>query len=193
MGSMSFLFDTPSAVHEEVEAIGAIAAELGGQALERARLYDLERQSRQALDRILRVAPRLYAGTPDEISIAICSEARRTLGADITEIWRVDSDWIWLELVCRDPDSVELGAKDRLDLTDLPGLREAVEKLEVTFVSDAEERVTGDLLAYVRRLGIRSWLWAPIAVGGRAERLLFFSWQHVLSELDPSTMLLVKK
>jgi GAF domain-containing protein/anti-sigma regulatory factor (Ser/Thr protein kinase) len=193
VGSMSFLFDSPGAMHEEADAIASIAAELGGQALERARLYDTERQSRQALDRILRVAPRLYAGTPDEISIAICSEARRTLGADITEIWRVDRDWVWLDLVCRDPEGPELGARERLDLADLPGLREAVENLEVTFVPDAEQRVSGDLLAYVRRLGVRSWLWAPIAVGGRAERLLFFSWQHVLSEPDPSTMLLARR
>ena len=39
-----------------------IAADLGGQALERAELYAQERASREGLDRILAVAPRLPAG-----------------------------------------------------------------------------------------------------------------------------------
>ena len=80
VGSLSFLYDDPSAVHEEADAIAAIAADLGGQALERARLYARERQWRQALDRILRAAPRLYSGTTDEVSLEICREARRALG-----------------------------------------------------------------------------------------------------------------
>jgi GAF domain-containing protein/anti-sigma regulatory factor (Ser/Thr protein kinase) len=193
VGSMSFLFDVPGAAHEEAETIALIAADLGGQALERAGLYDRERQSRQALDRILRVAPRLYFGTPEEVSIAICREARRTLDADITEIWRVDADWLWLELVCRDPDDEELSAHDRLEIVKLPGLREAVESLEVTFVADTEQSVDEDLLAYVRRLGIRSWLWAPIVVGGRVERLLFFSWHSVVLEPDASTVVLARR
>ena len=193
VGSLSFLFDRPDAAHDEAEAIALIAADIGGQALERAQLYERERQSRQALDRILRVAPRLYTGSPDEISAEICREARRTLDADITEIWRVDDDWLWLELVCRDPEDETLNGHDRLDVAQLPGLRSAVDRLEVTYVADAEEILEGDLLEYARRLGIRSWLWAPIAVGGRAERLLFFSWQSVMSEPHPSTMVLARR
>jgi GAF domain-containing protein/anti-sigma regulatory factor (Ser/Thr protein kinase) len=193
VGAMSFLFDRPDSVHEEADAIAAIAADLGGQALERSRLYEREQQWRQALDRILRAAPRLYAGTTDEISLEICREARHTLGADITEIWHVDADWVWLELVCRDPEGERLSPRARLEIADLPGLREAVETLELTFVPDAEEALTGRLLDYVRRVGIRSWLWAPIAVGGRAERVLFFSWESVLGEPDPSMMLLARR
>jgi len=193
VGSLSFLYDDPSAVHEEAGAIAAIAADLGGQALERARLYERERQWRQALDRILRAAPRLYSGTTDEVSLEICREARRALGADITEIWRVDTDWVWLELVCRVPEEQTLSPDERLAIADLPGLLEAVERTQVTFVSDAETVLSGEQLEYVRRAGIRSWVWAPIATGGRTERVLFFSWATVLSEPDPSLMLLARR
>jgi GAF domain-containing protein/anti-sigma regulatory factor (Ser/Thr protein kinase) len=193
VGSLSFLYDDPNAVHEEAEAIAAIAADLGGQALERARLYARERQWRQALDRILRAAPRLYSGTTEEVSLEICREARRALAADITEIWRVDTDWVWLELVCRVPEEESLSPDERLAIADLPGLRDAVERTQVTFVSDAEAALTGELLEYVRSVGIRSWLWAPIAAGGRTERVLFFSWATVLPEPDPSLMLLARR
>jgi GAF domain-containing protein/anti-sigma regulatory factor (Ser/Thr protein kinase) len=193
VGSLSFLYDDPKAVHAEAGAIAAIAADIGAQALERARLYARERQWRQALDRILRAAPRLYSGTTDEVSLEICREARRALGADITEIWRVDADWVWLELVCRVPEDESLSPDERLSIADLPGLREAVERTHVTFVSDAEEALSGELLEYVRSVGIRSWVWAPIAAGGRTERVLFFSWGTVLSEPEPSLMLLARR
>ena len=193
VGSLSFLYDDPSAVHEEADAIAAIAADLGGQALERARLYARERQWRQALDRILRAAPRLYSGTTDEVSLEICREARRALGADITEIWRVDADWVWLELVCRVPEEEPLSPEERLSIADLPGLRDAVEKTQVTFVPDAEAALTGDLLEYVRRIGIRSWLWAPIAAGGRTERRPLLLLGNRATEPDPSLMLLARR
>ena len=193
VGAMSFLYDRSDAVHEEADSIAVIAADLGGQALERSRLYERERQWRQGLDRMLGLAPRLYAGTPDEISLEICREARHTLGADITEIWRVDAEWVWLELVCRDPEGERLSSGERLAIGELPGLREAVENVEVTFVSDAEEILDGGLLEYARRLGIRSWVWAPIAVGGRAGRVLFLSWDTVLTDPDPSLLLLARR
>ncbi len=193
VGSLSFLYDRSEAMHEEAEAIAAIAADIGGQALERSRLYEREQVWRQTLDRLLRLAPRLYAGTIDEISVEICREARRALAADITEVWRVDSEWVWLDLVCRDPEGETLSAEERLDIAQLPGLREAVEKLDVVFVADAEEVVRGELLEYVRSVGIRSWLWAPIAVGGNAERVLFFSWSTPLGDPDPSLMVLARR
>ena len=63
----------------------------------------------------------------------------------------------------------------------------------MTFVPTPSPRCTGDLLEYVRRIGIRSWLWAPIAAGGRTEHVLFFSWGTVLTEPDPSLMLLARR
>ena len=193
VGAMSFLYDRSDRIHEDADAIAVIAADLGGQALERSRLYEREQEWRQGLDRMLRLAPRLYAGSTEEISLEICREARHTLGADLTEIWRVDAGWVSLELVCRDPEGEAPIAGEHLAIAGLPGLREAVEDVEVTFVPDAAEILEGELLEYARRAGIRSWVWAPIAVGGRAERVLFLSWETVLSDPDPSLVLLARR
>ena len=193
VGALSFLYDRSDGVHEEADAVAVIAADLGGQALERSRLYEREQQWRQGLDRMLRLAPRLYAGSTDEVSLEICREARQTLGADLTEIWRVGAGWESLELVCRDPEGDDLTSDERLAIAGLPGLRQAVENVEVTFLPDAGEVLGGEELEYARRAGIRSWVWAPIAVGGRAEHVLFLSWETVLSEPDPSLLLLARR
>ena len=63
----------------------------------------------------------------------------------------------------------------------------------MTFVPDAAEVLRGEVLEYARRVGIRSWVWAPIAVGGRAERVLFFSWESALGEPDSSLLLLARR
>jgi serine phosphatase RsbU (regulator of sigma subunit)/anti-sigma regulatory factor (Ser/Thr protein kinase) len=193
VGSLSFLFDRPQAAHEEAEAIALIAADLGGQALERARLYEREQRSREALDHLVRVSPRLYSGSAEEIRVEICREARGLLGTDMTEIWRVGADLQWLGLVCRDPEEGSQSGDERLRIDELRGLREAAETLEVVFAPDAEAFAHGDALQHVRTHGIRSWLWVPIPVGGQAQQLLFFSWQTALRETDPSTMLLARR
>ena len=54
VGAISFLYDDEDAMLEDAEALAGIAADLGGQALERAGFYERELESRQALDRILR-------------------------------------------------------------------------------------------------------------------------------------------
>ena len=55
----------------EVRALARIAADLGGQALERAGLYEQERSSREALDRILAVAPRFQQGATPEAVVGL--------------------------------------------------------------------------------------------------------------------------
>jgi serine phosphatase RsbU (regulator of sigma subunit)/anti-sigma regulatory factor (Ser/Thr protein kinase) len=194
VGSMSFLYDRDTDIDEDVVAITVIAADLGGQALERALLYERERQSRQALDRILRVAPRFHLDTAEHAGAAICREARVTFGSDFAEIWHVDGEE--LELVWRDPHG-ESSARSMPDtpvpLDALPGLRTAVEQLEVTFVPDVVELLQGRLRQYARRLGVRSWLWAPIVAGGQAERVLLISWHAVVSEPEASTVLLARR
>lgn len=191
VGSMSFLFDHEGAMHGDAEAIAQIASGLGGQALERARLYDLERESRQALDRILRVAPRFHADSAEAVTEAICREARTTFGTDIAMLWRLTDHR--LELVWRDPalESMAPGLEATLD--DFPGLMDAVGNLQVSFVADVQEEARGAGLERVRRHGIRSSLRTPIAIGGRAELVLIISWQSVVPEPDPSTLVLVRR
>ena len=87
-GAMGFPFAEPDAITAEVRTVARIAADLGGQALERAELYEQERSSREALDRILAVAPRFQQGaTPEAVVISVCAEARRAFGCDVVQVW----------------------------------------------------------------------------------------------------------
>ncbi len=89
VGVVEFLFDRENALDDELAAIASTAAGLAEQALERARLYERERETSRALDRILQVAPRFYAETTAEVTEAICREARVTFGADYGVLWRI--------------------------------------------------------------------------------------------------------
>ena len=105
VGAMGFPFAEPDAVTEEVRTVARIAADLGGQALERAELYSQERSSREALERILAVAPRFQRGTTTEAVVAsVCAEARRTFGCDVAQVWTpLDEETV--EVTWRDPPS----------------------------------------------------------------------------------------
>jgi serine phosphatase RsbU (regulator of sigma subunit)/anti-sigma regulatory factor (Ser/Thr protein kinase) len=192
VGSMSFLFDDPDEAGEDADAIAGIAADLGGQALERARLYTRESESRRALDRIVQVAPRFYTDSAESASMAICAEARTTFGADVTVLWRRHGDQ--LELVGSDPVLEPLVPGMRASLEDFPRLLDAVETLEISFVSDVQQEALGAGLERTRVLGLHSSLRVPIAVGGgEAELVLIVSWTRVLSDPDPSTFLLLQR
>ena len=192
VGSMSFLFDVQGSMHEDADAIAGIAADLGGQALERAQLYAREREARRALDRVLRVAPRFHADTPENAAATICSEARATFGADIAMLWRLKATQ--LELMSSDPASEELPPRLAVDLDQFPRLREAVEQIKVSFVPDVQLEARAEGGARVRRLGIHSSLRTPIAIGGgEAELVLVVSWDRVLPEPDPSVYALARR
>ncbi len=190
-GSLSLLFDRPASLHDESESIALIAADLGGQALERAELYQRERQSRQALDRILRVAPRFHAGTAADVAAAICREARIAFGSDFTVLWRLRGER--LELLQSDPEPELMPARLHVPLEDFPGLVDAVGDLRASFVSDVLEEARGSGLGFVRELGIRSSLRIPVTISGSIELILSVSWQQVVSEPDASTVALARR
>jgi serine phosphatase RsbU (regulator of sigma subunit)/anti-sigma regulatory factor (Ser/Thr protein kinase) len=192
VGAMSFLFADPESVHEDADAIAGIAADLGGQALERSGLYARERESRQALDRVLRIAPRFHADTAEEAAAVICAEARTTFGADLAVLWRLRGDR--LELLDAEPSSEELPTGRTVDLAQFPQLREAIEQVQVSFVPDVQKEALGEGRERARRLGIHSSLRTPIAFGsGEAGLLLIVSWDRVLPELDPSMLALARR
>jgi serine phosphatase RsbU (regulator of sigma subunit)/anti-sigma regulatory factor (Ser/Thr protein kinase) len=190
VGSVGFVFERAHELDDDTQALARIVADLAGQALERARLYEGERESRQALDRILRVAPRFLADDSDEVVTAICREARTTFGADYGVLWRVRDDTI--DLLAIDPPQPEL-AGWRLGLEKFPRLREALRGLGVSFVPDVLETTYGEGLAFVRKLGIRSSLRTPVVIGGSNELILSISWQQVISEPEPATMVVVRR
>ena len=191
IGSVGFVFDHAEGAHDEAEALAIVVAGLGGQALERARLYEREQESRRGLDRILRVAPRFFAGSESVVTDAICREARTVFGADVVMLWRVKGET--LELSAFDPelDPLRVGLESQLD--EFPRLRDAVSSLNVSFVQDVVEEARGAGLVRVKRLGIRSSLRVPVVIAGQAELVLIVSWQTMVSRPDSSTLVLVRR
>jgi serine phosphatase RsbU (regulator of sigma subunit)/anti-sigma regulatory factor (Ser/Thr protein kinase) len=190
VGAVGFVFDREHEVDDDTQALARIVADLAGQALERAQLYEAERESRQALDRILRVAPRFLADDSDQVVTAICREARTTFGADYGVLWRVSGETI--ELIAIDPPHAELTGT-RLDLGNFPRLRQALEESGVSFVPDVLDTTYSEGRAFVRNLGIRSSLRTPIVIAGSSELILSISWQQVISEPEPATMVVVRR
>mgnify|MGYP000044068472 FL=1 len=193
IGSIGFPFVEPDAFDEETRTIAQIAGDLGGQALERAGLYESERESRAGLDRILRVAPRFQAGaTPEEVLREVCREARVAFGADVAHVWTArDADWF--EVLWRDPPSPLLPPGTAVAFDDFPGLRQAVAELRTMYVHDSLTQIRGRALEQARELGIRSSLRVPIVIGGRAERVLVLQWTTVVSEPEPGIIALTRR
>ena len=191
VGSMSFLYEGEAEIDDDAIAVANIAADLGSQAIERATLYERERESRRTLDRILRVAPRFHLETAEDAGGTICREARMTFGSDYAELFRVTDGEV--ELVATNPEGPEVRLDEPLELAELPWLRRAVEQLEVTFVADAAQVPSERMRQHVGALGVHSWLWAPIVIGAHAERALLVGWHAAVSEPDSSTMLLARR
>jgi serine phosphatase RsbU (regulator of sigma subunit)/anti-sigma regulatory factor (Ser/Thr protein kinase) len=192
VGAMSFLFDEPESADEDAATIARLAADLGGQALERAQLFSRERESRQALDRVLRVAPRFHAATAEEAAAGVCVEARTTFGSDLATLWRRRSGR--LVLLHADPPHEELPAGLEVALEQFPELREAMEQVRVAFVPDVQAEALAEGRERTRRLDIHSSLRTPIAFGrGEAELILIVSWDRVLPGPDPSTLAIARR
>jgi serine phosphatase RsbU (regulator of sigma subunit)/anti-sigma regulatory factor (Ser/Thr protein kinase) len=191
IGSVGFVFEHAEEAHDDAEALAIVVAGLGGQALERARLYERELESRRGLDRILRVAPRFFAGSESVVTDAICREARTLFGADVAMLWRVKGER--LELNAFDPEVDPLHVGLESDLDDFPRLRDAVHALNVSFVPDVGEEALGEGLVRVRRIGIRSSLRVPVVIAGQAELVLIVSWQTLVSRPDSATLVLVRR
>lgn len=190
-GSIGFLFDHEGGPTSQSEGLARIVADLAGQALERARLYEQERESRQALDRILEVAPRFLVEDEGNVMASVCREARVTFGADFGVLWRVVDDE--LVLLCIDPPQPEMLADLHLPLDDFPRLHDAIRGLRNSFVPDVLETTHGAGLDFVRELGLRSSLRAPVVIAGHSELVLAISWQVVVSEPDPATLAVVRR
>jgi serine phosphatase RsbU (regulator of sigma subunit)/anti-sigma regulatory factor (Ser/Thr protein kinase) len=190
VGSVGFLFAADHALDDDTLGLARIVADLAGQALERAKLYEREQESRRALERILLVAPRFLADETEDVAAAICREARVTFGADYGVLWRIHEDEI--ELRALDPPRPDL-AGSTLRLEDFPRLRGAIQGLGTSFVPDVLQTTRGAGLDFVRRLGVRSSLRTPMVVSGASELVLSISWESVISEPDPATIAVVRR
>ena len=180
------MFAASGAIDGATVDLALVAADLGGHALERARLYAEEQQLREALDRVARLAPLFADAEPEDVPAAICHEARTTFDADAAQIWTVDGERA-------------RGARPRAGLratsrrarastpSDFIGLDRVLGHLETFFVPDAQPRPRRAVaLELVQRAGIRSVLRVPIVIGGRAESMLGLMWHRVIPEPRPA-------
>ncbi len=192
-GAMGFPFAEPDSVTAEVRTVARIAADLGGQALERAELYAQERSSREALDRILAVAPRFQQGaTPETVAASVCAEARRAFGCDVVQVWTpVDGDQ--LEVTWRAPPSDVIPPGTRIDFADFPGLIDEMRAFRSMFVPNAQLHTRGEALAHAKRLGLFSSLRIPIVIGAQFDRILALQWERVIPEPAPSVIAVARR
>jgi GAF domain-containing protein/anti-sigma regulatory factor (Ser/Thr protein kinase) len=191
VGVVAFLYERQGSVDDETVATAQTVAGLAEQALERARLYERERESRRALDRVLRVAPLFHADTVEEVTEVICREARVTFGGDYGVLWQLqDSQLVLLNI---DPVREALPPGLQVPLDDFSGLAEAVANHDVSFSPDVLLEATGEGLERIRRIGVRSSLRSPIVIGAKAELVLAVSWQVVISEPEPHTVILMRR
>ncbi|HXF98503.1 MAG TPA: SpoIIE family protein phosphatase [Gaiellaceae bacterium] len=191
VGAAGYVFEQAGAVGEDVEAMAVIVADLAGQALERARLYEREREARLALDRILAVAPRFHAESAGEVTAAICREARASFGSDYGVLWRLRGDE--LELLAIDPEAADARPGLVIPLDDFPLLGRAARELRVSFVPDVQRSSSGKGRELVRRLGVHSSFRTPITISGRTEFVLVVSWRSVVPEPDATTVLVARR
>jgi GAF domain-containing protein/anti-sigma regulatory factor (Ser/Thr protein kinase) len=192
VGSLGFPFTEPDAIDDDVVSLAQLVAELGGQALERAELYEHERRSRKALDRIARLAPRFGTESPDAVLRTICLEARETFGADVAQLWEIDGEHLVVRH--REPqDDRAIPPGVSVDVADFPGLQAAIDRLDTMFIADSPTEIKGLALEQARRFGIRSSLRVPIAVSGQAQHVLVLQWTRIVPEPPPSTLILASR
>ena len=190
---MGFPFVDPDAITPEVRTVARIAADLGGQALERAGLYELERSSREALDRILAVAPRFQQNaTPEGVAVSICAEARRAFGCDVVQIWNPIDDHEF-EVTWRDPPTDVIPPGIRIEWTDFPGLLDDMRAFRSMFVPNAQKHTRGLALRHATRLGIFTSLRIPIVMGATFERILVLQWERIVPEPAPSVLAIMRR
>ena len=190
-GAIGFPFNRPHAVDENVLSLAQIAAELGGQALQRSLAYERERSARDALERITRLVPRFVDAPEGAVVAAICEEAREVFDADVAQLWKAGDGR--LKVIWRDPPDERAPPGHVVEPRDYPGMQRSLERLDTTFFRDARTTVTGEALERVLEEGVRSVLRVPIVVAGRAELLLALRWARVVPDPTPELLALVRR
>ena len=182
VGSMGFPFTSTETIQSDLLALALLAAALGGQALERAQLYERERSLREGLERIARLAPR-FAGRPtDDVLGAICREGRITFDAGLALLWRLEGSDLFLER--RDPPEAD-GTSARVPRGAIPALELALEDLAPSF---AEACPSASPL-----LDDRATLHVPIVLGGTAEYVLTLAFGDEVTWSREGTLALARR
>jgi GAF domain-containing protein/anti-sigma regulatory factor (Ser/Thr protein kinase) len=187
IGAMAFAFAETGAVTLERRAVATLAAELGGQALERARLYELERLEAERTGRLQSLTAALAESlVPADVAAIVREHGIGTAGADAVAI----------HLVSDGGDALDLEGASGLDATDLDVVRRvALERESVLGSTYARGRASfhptldalqrdDPLLEALEEQGIVSAALFPLGALRRVHGVLLLGWRTAQS-LEP--------
>ena len=191
VGSMGFPFDSAGSVDADLVALAQLAAALGGQALERSRLYDRERSLREGLDRIARLAPRFAGERTEAVTEAVCREALATFDGDLAQLWAIAGDDA--VLVYQEPPDDGCPPGTRSPRSDVTGLDESLARQAPTFAEGPPTEGPSDTEAPFRLVGGRTVLQIPIVGAGEVDRMLTLLWSEDVPTDRPETFVLARR
>jgi serine phosphatase RsbU (regulator of sigma subunit)/anti-sigma regulatory factor (Ser/Thr protein kinase) len=192
IGALGFLFADPGRATPAQRSLARLVAELGSQALDRAMFLTEERESRERLEQILAIAPRVQAGlSPEDAVVDVCRSARETFTADAAHVWAVHADGF--EVVHREPADEALPVGTVLPASDFRVLPRAVAERRHAFVRDVPSTLEGLAYEAAAAAGTQTTLRVPIVVAGEPNRLLVLEWVRDLPEPDAGFVALVRR
>jgi serine phosphatase RsbU (regulator of sigma subunit) len=147
-----------------------------------------------AFERILESSPHFHGrGKREDVAAAMCSTAIETFACDHASLWTVSGSE--LRLLAERPPPPVVGLAESVPLGDVPAVREeVVRRGHVAFVPSLDAE-TASLPWRSRglRLGLRSSLRVPVAVGGEAAHVLVLSWSAPVPPPSRETLVVAQR
>jgi serine/threonine-protein kinase RsbW len=192
IGAMAFVFRETGAVTLERRAVATLAAELGGQALERARLYELERLEAERTGRLQSLTAALAESlVPADVAAIVREQGIGTAGADAVAIHLVSESGEALELEgASGVDTTGLEALGRVPLERNGAVATAFSRGRASFHPTLETLAPDDpLLASAEEEGLLSVALFPLGVSRRVHGVLLLGWRtaQALPEVEGVT------
>jgi GAF domain-containing protein/anti-sigma regulatory factor (Ser/Thr protein kinase) len=188
IGAMAFAFRETGAVTLERRAVATLAAELGGQALERARLYELERLEAERTGRLQSLTAALAESlVPADVAAIVREQGIGTAGADAVAIHLVSESGETLELEgASGVDTTGLEALARVPLERTGAVATAFSRGRASFHPTLETLASDDpLVASAAEEGLRSVALFPLGASRRVHGVLLLGWRTAQA-LEPT-------
>ena len=180
IGAMAFAFRESGAVTLERRAVATLAAELGAQALERARLYELERLEAERTGRLQSLTAALAVSlVPADVAAIVREQGIGTAGADAVAIHLVSESGEALELEgASGVDATGLERVARLTLERESALATAFRRGRASFHPSLETLQPDDpLRASLDAEGLVSVAVFPLGAARRVHGVLLLGWR----------------
>ena len=180
IGAMAFVFGEQGAVTLERRAVATLAAELGGQALERARLYELERSEAERTGRLQSLTAALAESlVPGDVAAIVREQGIGTAGADAVAIHLVSEGGDALELEgASGVDATELALLARLPLDRNGAVTAVFSRGRASFHPTLDTLAPDDQLrASAETEGLLSVALFPLGASRRVHGVLLLGWR----------------